>query len=292
MPAGLWRAAGIAVPAPRMTTCIRNFGFWILDFGFLIPRPPNPKSKIENLKYARISFGEGGGHEVGRDRVALPGRLDVEDAVDAELAHVATEVAVALEVGLADVVDVHAAHPARRLAARAALREVVDLDLEPLAERLGEHLRDGAQLPLALRPEDGDLELLRAEAAHREEPAVLLAVLVHLLGELHVVEAVLRDEVEAALLEPFQRVQPAARLALPQRGLGDAVQAEPVAEVLHDLLHDVEEGQRGHGVRQVRLEHRHVEAADVEADDELRLLQARGERSEEHTSELQSQFHL
>ena len=229
------------------------------------PAPPRPL-----LRHRRRD-------EVRRDRVALPGGLDVEDAVDAELPHVLAEVAVALEVGLTDGVDIDAANTAGRIAAGHTLREVLDLHLEPLLERLAQHLRDGGHLALALRPEDRDLEFLAAESARGEEPPVLLAVVVELLRQLHIIEAVLRDEVKPPLLEPAQRLEAVAGFAASKRGLGQTLEAEPVAEVLDDLLHDVEDRQRRDGVRQVRLQHRQIEAPDVEADQELGRLKPGGD---------------
>ena len=70
--------------------------------------------------------------------------------------------------------------------------------------------------------------------------AVLHAKLVHTFGDLHIVAAVFGDLGHLTLLPPFERIEAVGSLAHAERGRGDGIELDAMAERLFEIDEKVE----------------------------------------------------
>src|ERR1017187_9900312 len=117
-------------------------------------------------------------------------------------------------------------------------------------------------------PLDLDGTLL-AHPVDKRDFAVLPAVFVEFLGDLHIETAVLGDLEEPALFPPLQRLQTVGNLRRIERRLGDRIERDPMAKFLFEVRHQVKRRRRVQVERGVAVQHLVIEIDDVETDHDI-----------------------
>jgi len=90
--------------------------------------------------------------------------------------------------------------------------------------------------------------------------------------EAHVVEAVFLEFCDPPFLEKDKSLGPVTGLPFLQGRAGHTVETDTVSPCLFDIIEKIKDRKGLHGFKNVGLKHRHIETANIEPDDQIRLL--------------------